>query len=310
MKKNIYKLFGKPNSIKRMQIKFICIVFIPIILLFLVIRVFPIISNFGLSLTNAHLIRPVTKFIGMDNFIFLFKDNQFIRAFINSLKFIIIAVPAQILLGLFIAILLSRKIRGKRIKFEGFFQTLYFIPYLLPTVPTIIIWRWFFSPGNFGLANYLLKLVGISAINWTGDPDILILVIIGIHVWKHIGFFIIVFLIALKAVPRDIIEAARVDGANSLKTIINIELPIIKPTLLFGTVLASLFSWSAFTEIYTMTQGSDVSSGAEIEVLMLRMYKEVFTYSSTGRGSAISVIIFIMAAIFILIEFRIFKEKN
>ena len=85
---------------------------------------------------------------------------------------------------------------------------------------------------------------------------------------------------------------------------------MIKPTLLFGTVLATLIAWSAFTEVYTMSQGSDVSSGAEIQVLMLRMYQEVFTYSNTGKGSAISMIIFCMSIIFILIEFKIFQEKK
>ena len=109
--------------------------------------------------------------------------------------------------------------------------------------------------------------------------------------------------------PADLTDAAKIDGASGLRAIFRIELPIIRPTLLFGMVLSTLIAWSAFTEVYTMTQGTDVSSGAEIQVLMLRMYQEVFTYSNTGKGSAISMIIFIMSVIFILFEFKIFQEK-
>ena len=305
-----HQWFGRPGSLKRGRIIFIWAVFIPIIFLFLSIRVFPIFTNLSLSFTNAHLIRPVTKFIGVRNFFILFKDLQFIRAFRNSLEFMVIAVPGEILIGLIFALLLTRKVRGRNIRGEGLFQTLYFIPYILPMVPAIIIWRFFFSPGEFGLANYLLGLIGISKVAWMSNPRVLLLAIIGIHIWKNLGFFLIVFLVALKAVPRDLMDAARIDGASGWQTIIRIEIPMIKPTLLFGTVLATLIAWSAFTEVYTMSQGSDVSSGAEIQVLMLRMYQEVFTYSNTGKGSAISMVIFIMSVIFILIEFKIFKGKR
>ncbi len=248
--------------------------------------------------------------MGFKNFLTLFSDKQFVRSFINSLEFIAIAVPGEIILGLVFALLLSRRVRGRKIRAEGFFQTLYFIPYILPMVPAIIIWRFFFSPGDFGLANYLLSLVGIPKVAWMSNPRILLLAIIGIHVWKNLGFFLIVFLVALKAVPRDLTDAARIDGASGWHTITRIELPMIKPTLLFGTVLATLIAWSAFTEVYTMSQGTDISSGAEIQVLMLRMYQEVFTYSNTGKGSAISMIIFVMSVIFILIEFKVFQERK
>ena len=305
-----HRLFGKPGSLKRGQITFVWAVFIPIVFLFLAIRVFPIISNLSLSLTNAHLIRPVTKFVGLRNFLILFSDKQFLRAFFNSLEFVAIAVPGEIVLSLIFALLLSRKVRGKNIRGEGFFKTLYFIPYILPMVPAIIIWRFFFSPGDFGLANYLLSSLGIPKVSWMSNSRILLLTIIGIHIWKNLGFYLVVFLVALKAVPRDIIDAARIDGARGLQIITRIELPLIKPTLLFGIVLATLIAWSAFTEVYTMCQGSDVSSGSEIQVLMLRMYQEVFTYSNTGKGSAISMVIFIISVVFILIEFRIFKERK
>ena len=309
-KKALHRWFGKSGSWKRGQIKFILVVFIPIVALFLTIRVYPIISNFSLSFTNAHLIRPVAQFVGFENFLFLFQDKQFIRSFFNTLEFILLSVPVKILLGLIFAVLISRKIHRRKIRFEGFFQTLYFIPYLLPMVPVMLIWKFFFSPGNFGLANYLLELVNLPDVHWMSNPRILLLAIIGIHIWKNLGFFVVVFVMALKAVPSNIIDSAKIDGASEFKTIIHVELPLIRPTLLFGTIMATLFSSASFSEVYIMTQGSDVSSGATLEVLMLRMYQEFFTNANTGRGAAVAVIIFTVALVFVLAIFGIFRRKE
>lgn len=304
------KWLGKPQSLRRGQIKFIWAVFLPIVFLFVIIRVIPILSNFGLSLTNASFMRPVTKFIALKNFFRLFTDTLSIKALFNSLEFVIISVPAKIILGLLFAILLTRKFQGRRIKYEGLFQTLYFVPYILPMVPTIIIWRWFYNPGNFGLANHLLSLLGLPKVQWMSNPDILLLVIIGIHTWKNLGYFVLVFLVALKGVPKDLMDAAKIDGANEWQTITQVELPIIRPLLLFGTVMATIASWSAFTEVFTMSQGTDVSTGAEIQVLMYRMYQEMFSYSNIGKGSTIAVIIFLASVLLIFVVFKLFHEKE
>ena len=120
-------------------------------------------------------------------------------------------------------------------------------------VPSAIVWKWFFSPGTVGLANYLLNQMGLPMVGWMSDPKITLLATIWIHVWKNIGFFVIIFLVGLKNVPQDFRDAAAVDGANVWQATWHVDLPLLKPIILFGTVMATIWAWSAFTEVYIMT---------------------------------------------------------
>ena len=293
---------GKPGSIKRSQILFILTIFVPLISLFIIIRIIPIIATLGTSFTNMHLIRPITKFVGMKNFIRLLEDEQFIYAFFNSIEYVVVAVPLEIGLGILFALMLSRKIR-----FESLYETLYFVPYILPMVPAAIVWKWFYSPGSFGLANYILESLGFSRVPWMSNPRIALLATIGIHVWKNLGYFMIIFLVALKNVPAELREASKVDGATSWQIIRHIELPLMKPVILYGIVMATVWSWSAFTEVYIMTQGTDVATGAEIQVLIYRVFQEAFIYHSMGKGCAISFVVFLVSLAIILVQFKIFR---
>lgn len=303
-KKHSYlrRWLGRRGSIKRSQILFILTIFVPLISLFMIIRIIPIGATLGTAFTNMHLIRPVTKFVGMKNFIRLLEDKQFISAFFNSIEYVVVAVPLEIGLGLLFALMLSRKI-----KFESLYETLYFIPYILPMVPAAIVWKWFYSPGSFGLANYLLESVGLDRVPWMSNPGIALLATIGIHVWKNLGYFMIIFLVALKNVPAEMREASKVDGATIWQTIRHIELPLIKPVILYGMVMATVWSWSAFTEVYIMTQGTDISTGAEIQVLIYRVFQEAFVYHSMGKGCAISFVVFLISLVIILVQFKIFR---
>jgi len=293
---------GKAGSIRRSQLLFVLTVFIPLISLFIIIRVIPVAATLGISFTNMHLLRPVTRFVGIRNFIRLLSDEPFIFAFFNSLEYVGVAVPLEIGLGLAFALMLSRKV-----KFESFYETLYFIPYILPMVPAAIIWKWFYSPGSFGLANYMLESMGFSRVPWMSDPGIALLATIGIHVWKNLGYFVIIFIVGLKNIPNELRDASRVDGASVWQTIRHIELPLMKPIILYALVMATIWSWSAFTEVYIMTQGTDISTGAEIQVLIYRVYQEAFNYHNMGKGAAISFVVFLVSLGIILVQFKLFK---
>ncbi|MFQ6066671.1 MAG: carbohydrate ABC transporter permease [bacterium] len=238
----------------------------------------------------------------MRNFIRLLSDEPFIFAFFNSLEYVGVAVPLEIGLGLLFALMLSRKVR-----FESLYETFYFIPYILPMVPAAIIWKWFYSPGSFGLANYILESAGFTRVPWMSDPQIALLATIGIHVWKNLGYFVIIFMVGLKNIPEELRDASSVDGASSWQTIRHVELPLMKPIILYGLVMATIWSWSAFTEVYIMTQGTDISTGAEIQVLIYRVFQEAFNYHNMGKGSAISFIVFLVSLGIILAQFRIFR---
>ncbi len=297
-------LIGKSRSIKRNKAYFIMAMFLPVVFLFVVIRVIPIISTLLLSFTNYHMQRLITSIVFFDNFIRLFMDDFFIIAFRNSLQFVLIALPAEIILGLVIALMLNTKL-----KIESYYETLFFLPYILPMVPAAIVWQWIYAPGNFGLANFLLGSLGMQRIGWLTNPQIALNSIIVVHVWKNLGFFVVVFLVGLKDIPNDFRDAALADGVNTWQMIWRVELPIMKPIILFSSVMASIWALSAFTEVYIMTQGTDISTGVEISVLVHRIYIEGFRFYQMGYSSAICLILFIVSMILILIQFRLFREK-
>ena len=297
-------VIGAPGSIRRNKAYFIMAVFLPVVFLFLVVRVIPIISTLALSFTNYNLQRPITKFVGLENFIRLFSDDIFHTSFRNSLQFVLVALPAEIILGLAIALMLNSELRA-----EGYFQTLFFIPYILPMVPAAIIWQWIYAPGNFGLANFFLEQLGFHRVGWLIDSKVALNAIIAMHVWKNLGFFIVIFLVGLKDIPPDFRDASRVDGATAWQRIWRIELPIIRPVILFTSVMASIWALSAFTEVYIMTQGTDASTGVEISVLVFQIYVEGFRYFRMGYSSAICLVLFIVSLLLVLIQFRLFREK-
>lgn len=300
-----YWVRGKPGTLIREQLNFLYAVFIPTISAFLLIRVIPIVVILFMSFTNYTIRRPIFQFVYFKNFARLFKDLEFIAAFWNSVEYVLVAVPLELGLGLFFALLLCRKV-----KFESLYETFYFIPYILPMVPSAIVWKWFFSPGSVGLANYLLNQMGLPMVGWMSRPAITLLATIWIHVWKNIGFFVIIFLVGLKNIPQDFRDAAAVDGANAWQNVWHIDLPLLKPIVLFATVMATIWAWSAFTEVYIMTQGTDISTGTEIQVLVSRIYQEGFLYFKMGYAAAISFVLFVVSLLFVAVQFMVFREAR
>jgi multiple sugar transport system permease protein len=276
----------------------------PVIALFIIIRVIPIIAVFLMSFTNFSLRRPLVRFLPYQDFLRMLDDPNFVTAFVNSTEFVLVAVPLEILLGLAFAIYLNRKVR-----FESLYETLYFLPYIVPMVPSAIIWKWIYAPGTYGLANYLLEQMGFSQVGWMSTPHISLLAVIGIHVWKQLGFFVVVFLVGLKNIPSTFREAAVVDGATPWQLTRHVDIPLLKPVILFGVVMATIWAWSAFTEVYIISQGTDISTGAEIQVMVTRIYAEGFLYFKMGYASAISFVLFLVSLIFVALQFRLFRVE-
>jgi multiple sugar transport system permease protein len=139
---------GVGGRLTRSQIGFLSGIVMPVIALFIIIRVIPILVVLLMSFTNFNLNRPLTRFLPYQNFTRLVGDPNFLTAFLNSTEFVLVAVPLEIILGLAFAIYLNRKV-----KFESLYETLYFLPYIVPMVPSAIIWKWIYAPGTYGLAN-------------------------------------------------------------------------------------------------------------------------------------------------------------
>jgi multiple sugar transport system permease protein len=293
---------GSLRALRKSQFAFLLWIFAPVLSLFIIIRVIPIFVILIFSFTNYSITKAFWRWTGLANFERLLGDDNFLVALWNSTVYVLVAVPAEILLGLFFAVLLSRRVR-----FESFYETLYFLPYIIPMVPAAIIWKWIYAPGSFGLANFYLEWLGFGRVGWLTNPKIALLAVIGMHVWKNLGFFIIVFLVGLKNIPTDVKEAAAIDGASQWAQVLRVELPLLKPIILFGAVMATIWAWSAFTEVYIMTQGTDISTGTEIAVLVFRIYQEGFRFYNMGYASAISFVLFLLSLVFVLIQFQLFR---
>jgi len=293
---------GSLQALRRSQLAFLLWIFAPIVSLFIIIRVIPIFVILIFSFTNYSITRAFWRWTGLVNFERLLQDNNFLLALWNSTEYVLVAVPAEIALGLLFAVLLSRRVR-----FESLYETLYFLPYIIPMVPAAIIWKWIYAPGSVGLANFYLEMLGFGRVGWLTNSKIALLAVIGMHVWKNLGFFVIIFLVGLKNVPADVKEAAAIDGASEWVKVWRVELPLLKPIILFGAVMATIWAWSAFTEVYIMTQGTDISTGTEIAVLVFRIYQEGFRFYNMGYASAISFVLFILSLVFVLIQFQLFR---
>ena len=212
------------ERLTRSQLGFLWSIVMPVIALFILIRVIPVFVVLLMSFTNYNMNRPLVRFLPYQNFVRLFGDPNFVTAFVNSTEFVLVAVPVEIILGMAFAVYLNRKV-----KFESLFETLYFLPYIVPMVPAAIIWKWIYAPGTYGLANYLLDQIGLPRVGWMSTPQISLLAVIGIHIWKQLGFFVIIFLVGLKNIPASYREAALVDGATRWQVTRRVEIPLLKP---------------------------------------------------------------------------------
>jgi multiple sugar transport system permease protein len=190
------------------------------------------------------------------------------------------------------------------VRLEGLYQTLYFLPYILSTVPTSIIWKWIYAPGRYGLANYILESVGLGHVGWLTDRSIALLAIIGMYVWKNLGYYVVIFLVGLKNIPNELREAAEVDGCSAWQSNLHIDIPLLKPVILFGTIIATIDAMSVFTIVYVMSQGTDASAGIDIAVLATRIYQEGFVYFDMGYASSICLILFFVSLLIVLLQFK------
>lgn len=300
------RVLGAPGSTMRSRNVYLLAVFAPVMALFLIIRALPIAAVLGLAFTNYNLIRPGRfRFIGIDNFASMLQDPLIADAFRNSFTFVLFSVPAVIVIAFAFATLVNRRIR-----FEGLFQTLYFLPFILPIVPTTIIWRWVYAPGKFGLANGMLQQLGISSVPWLFEPAWAIAGILIMYIWKNVGLYVVIFLVGLKAIPKELREAAAIDGGTAWQTVRAIDLPLMKPIFLYAVVISTIQAWSIFTEVYVMTQGSDASAGTSLQVLAIQIFQEGFSFNKMGYASAISLLLFVVSLIFVIVQLRLLRPSD
>ena len=257
-------------------------------------------SFFRQRMNNIRFREPT--FIGLGNYVDLFTDPYFIKVIGNTLYYIIGTVPISIILGLLFALLVNRKVRG-----IGFFRLAFFHPMVMPMVSAATIWMFFFTP-DYGLFNSALRFLGYSGPeNWTGNPNMALLAVIIVAIWKNSGYYMIYYLAGLQNLPRSVYDAAALDGANGWQTLWLITFPLLRRTTVFITIIAFIDAFRTIDHIYVLTSGGPSRASA---VLLFELWLQRFEYQDIGVSAAITVVFVIVLVAFTVTNFINSERKE
>ena len=235
------------------------------------------------------------SFVGLGNFISLFTDSTFYTVLFNTGLYIVGSVLPAVVLGFLFAMLINRKLKG-----IGFARLFLFHPTVLPMVSVATIWLFLFTP-DYGLFNTILGFFGYRGPqNWTGNPNLALLSVIIVSVWKNAGFYMVFYLAGLQNLPGQVYEAATLDGAGPLTTTLRITLPLLRRTTLFVTTIAFIGAFQTVDHVFVLTQGgpSDASN-----ILLYYLWQVRFQYLNVGKASAITIVLIILLLIFTVSNF-------
>jgi len=268
----------------------------PWIIGFLAFRVYPFFASLYYSFT-FYPILGAPNWVGLDNYRGLFDDTRFMSSLYNTSYYALGAVPLATFVGILLAMLLNAKVRNLSL-----FRTIYFLPSITPVVASAIVWLWMFDPIN-GVINALLGYVGIRGPGWMGSPEWSKPALILMSMWG-VGGAVVIYLAALQDVPRELLEASELDGANTPQKIRHITLPMISPVILFNVITGLIGAFQYFTEAFVMTGGT--GSPADSTLMMsIYLYQTAFQYFKIGYASAQAWVLFLIVIAFTAILFRV-----
>ncbi|MCY6957697.1 sugar ABC transporter permease [Clostridium sp. ZC22-4] len=269
---------------------------LPALIIFSLFIFYPFIKTIYLSLNSTDSQGKVSSFIGLQNYIDLFKSISFKNSLIVTGKFVVFTVIPSMIIGFISALLANAKIKG-----VGIFRTIYALPMAISSASAAIIWMFLFHP-SIGIINYVLR----ANIGWLTDEKWGLIAVSLVTVWLNIGINFIFTIAALQGVPQDLYESAAIDGAGVFRKHLNITIPCISPTIFFLLVINIINTFQAFGQINIMTSGGP---GESTNVLVHSIYREAFFNNRFGVASAQSIILFIILLVLTLIQFRVGERK-
>lgn len=269
-------------------------------LIFVVVFVaFPVLFCFYLTFNKWNIISPM-KFIGIDNYSRLFHDRLFWKAIGNTLKFLMLHIPLQLIVSLFLAYLLNQKLRA-----AAFFRASFFMPVIVSGVVVTILWQQLLGFDN-GLINRMLMSIGMHKIGWLVNPDVAIYAIAIMATWKNVGLYVILFLVGLQTVPPQYYEAAKMEGASRWQQFYHITFPMINPTIFMVVILSTIGGFSLFIEPYIMTGGGPLNTTLSA---VLYIYKQAFQYYNMGYSATLGFFYALMIMTVVILQKK-FIEKE
>lgn len=256
----------------------------------------PIIASLILAFCDWDLITP-PKLVGLGNFMKMFSDSRFLNSMFNTFYYTVFSVPLGIIGSVMVALLMNQKWKSVRL-----LRTIYYLPSVTAGVASAIIWMWLLNP-DFGLINYGLSLLGVKGPLWMADevwskPAIIIMSLWGV------GGNMIIYLAGLQGIPRQLYEAADIDGAGMIDKFRYVTLPMLTPVIFFNLIMSVVASFQVFTQVYVMTGGQGGPADSTL-VMVLYIYQQAFKFHNMGYASAIAWVLFIIIMIFTLLQFKI-----
>lgn len=263
-------------------------------------KLYPIVEGLRLSFYEVRLLARQYEFVGLANYAELVRDPVVVKATVNTLVFNLVVTPAQVALALGLAVLVNRRVPGIAV-----FRSLYFVPAVISLVVASIVWKLMYAPDT-GLLNGLLAALGLPRQTFLTSQAQAMASVMGMVVWKGVGYWMVILFAGLREIPEAIHEAATVDGAGPVRRFFAVTLPLLTPVLLFVAVADTAINFLLFVPVYVMTQGgpSDATT-----LLMFEVYRNAFVYTRFGYAAAISTALLLVIGVTVALQIRFLRVE-
>jgi multiple sugar transport system permease protein len=274
----------------------------PALILILGLTLYPVAYSIWLSLLEKHSFFPQERFVGLENYFYLWKDAEFWSSLWLGVVYSIWTIVFQVVLGVAAALILNETFVGR-----GLVRAIVLFPYMVPTIVAVILWKWLLND-MYGVVNYWMVALRIvrDPISWLGADHIMLSTII-MSIWQFFPFVLLSILARLQTIPPELYEAAKVDGASALRRFVHITLPQIWGILFVVILLRSIWMFTKFDTVWLMGEGA--GAGRFIRTLPVYAYMRTLTYYQAGLGAALAVIMFAILVVCTIIYFRLFREE-
>lgn len=262
---------------------------------FLLFTVLATLTSLGISFTNWDLLTP-PQWAGVQNYVKLWHDPTFWKVLQNTLFFTATSVPLTGTLGLTLALALNRKMKG-----TAWLRSAYFVPVVTSSYVIALVWRWFYNP-DYGMMNYLLRLVGIHGPNWLTDQKWAMPAVVILAVWKGCGYAMVLFLAGLQAIPEQVYEAGAIDGANGWQRFRYLTAPLLTPMTFFVLIISLIGSFQVYDSVSALTDGGPADA---TRPLVMYIVDHAFHYLSMGYGAALAWVLFTIVFAITLVQWRL-----
>lgn len=274
--------------------------------LFFIFQLAPLFMSFFWSFTKYDVVHS-PQFVGLANYkAILFNDPLFWKALGNTCLYVVGVVPIGVTLSLLLAVAIDQKI-----KFKNFFKSIFFLPTVTAIVAVSVIWKWMYAGEKYGLINFFLMKFGVQPIDWLASPTWVLPSIIIMSIWAGLGYSMILFLAGLQTIPHVMYEAAEIDGAGFWRKFFHVTLPLLKPTIVFVTMMSFIFSFQVFEQVYIMTGGQGGIGGVLNSALTIvaYLYDKGFRLRQMGYASALAYIIFSIIFVLTMVNKRLMRSN-